>query len=316
MTTTGEIWHYTTAAGLTGILSEHVLWASSAAFMNDHRELRTGPAVLAKQLDLQGLVDEGFRLLAQGTGKVDPTLAFVTCACNDGDSLTMWRNYTGGEVGFAVRLDPERPLHLRRQRSIEEVIFPADHKLLASANFSHAAALRLLGTMLGNFDGNPIDWQDAIYDTEQQATLVRHYLARVRAYVADDGQQTEERAEEISDVMLDFDRKLQMFKDEAFKDEQEKRVVCALAQPLSRCFVKFRTGKYGIVPYVELGVPVEEPEGADAVLPRPMQNLPIMQIAVGPTPYPEAAAAGVRQFLMSFGYGDVNVVSSEIPFRQ
>lgn len=314
--TTGEIWHYTTAAGLTGILSEHVLWASSAAFMNDHQELRTGPAVLARQFqDLYGSVDEGFRLLAEGTGTVDPTLSFVACACDDGDSLTMWRNYTGGEVGFAVRLDPERPLHLRRQRSIEDAIFPADHKLLANENYSLAATLSLLGKALENFDGNPIDWQDAIYNKEQQDALARQYLARVRSYVADPGLQTNDGAEEISDVMLNFDRQLQMFKDEAFKDEQEKRIVCALQQPLSRCFVKFRTGKYGIVPYVELGVPVEEPEVADSALPRPMQNLPIMEIAVGPTPYPEAAVQGVTQLLMSSGYGYLDVIPSKIPFR-
>ncbi|MCZ9884605.1 DUF2971 domain-containing protein [Arthrobacter sp. B2a2-09] len=315
MATLGEIWHYTTATGLSGILSEHVLWASSAAFMNDHRELRTGPAVLAKQLDdLHGLVDDenfqGFLRLARGMGTIDQTLSFVACACHERDSLTMWRNYTD-EVGFAVRLDPARPLFLRRQRSMSDVLFPSDEKLLGDV----AGSAAILGLMADNFDESPREWQDAIYSKREQDSLARECLQLVRAYAKDPGQQTAEDAQTITNVMLEFNRTLQRFKDEAFKHEQERRVVFPVPQPLSRCFTKFRTSKYGIVPYVELGLPAEEPEGAGAALPRPMQNLPILQIAVGPTPYPDQAVAGVRQLLISFGYGDVDVVSSKIPFR-
>ncbi len=194
---------------------------------------------------------------------------------------------------------------------MSDVLFPSDEKLLGDV----AGSAAILGLMADNFDESPREWQDAIYSKREQDSLARECLQLVRAYAKDPGQQTAEDAQTITNVMLEFNRTLQRFKDEAFKHEQERRVVFPVPQPLSRCFTKFRTSKYGIVPYVELGLPAEEPEGAGAALPRPMQNLPILQIAVGPTPYPDQAVAGVRQLLISFGYGDVDVVSSKIPFR-
>ncbi|MBG0741349.1 hypothetical protein IV500_18445 [Paeniglutamicibacter antarcticus] len=44
----GLVWHYSDGAGLKSILGNRVLWASSAAYMNDFQELISGDDVLNK----------------------------------------------------------------------------------------------------------------------------------------------------------------------------------------------------------------------------------------------------------------------------
>lgn len=43
---TGIAWHYTSSAGLRGIIEGNALRAGSAAFMNDANEMRTGVKAL------------------------------------------------------------------------------------------------------------------------------------------------------------------------------------------------------------------------------------------------------------------------------
>lgn len=45
------VWHYTSPDGLSGILEHNVLWATSAAFMNDVHELSSGARALYKHFD-------------------------------------------------------------------------------------------------------------------------------------------------------------------------------------------------------------------------------------------------------------------------
>src|SRR6266446_2759653 len=98
----GELWHYTDAAGINGILQEGQLWLSDAAFLNDRSELSR--AVDAAEEVLEEIISDeakrpllreylqsflsvikGHREDRQTYGYVNP--AFVACFCKDGDSL-------------------------------------------------------------------------------------------------------------------------------------------------------------------------------------------------------------------------------------
>ena len=127
MSTTAEVeidesrvWHYTDRKGLSGILGNHVIWASSADSTNDPDELLVG-------------VETVRRLLAEAEPEMDPTIvqdvramvrdvtvnhrygAYLASACWHGDSLTMWDRYASGTTGYAVVLDAAQPLFIRRQ---------------------------------------------------------------------------------------------------------------------------------------------------------------------------------------------------------
>lgn len=110
---------------------------------------------------------------------------------------------------------------------------------------------------------------------------------------------------------------LNRIKDSGFSDERERRILAQVSPHWK--YVLHRPGRFGLIPYVELGLPVGgtipshrsfRPDG------RPeMKRLPIRQINIGPTPFPEEARFGLQQLLNFKGYDDVKVGVSRIPYR-
>lgn len=134
-----QLWHYTDAAGLLGILTnvgekpdpnvvgsgsyKPVLRATAAQFLNDRRELTHGLALVLEHLRLWG-----GRGLFQSNPAAD---AFMRAVCEtiqsiiereyphylhcctvsfseDPDMLSQWRGYGQGTGGFAIGFDPAR----------------------------------------------------------------------------------------------------------------------------------------------------------------------------------------------------------------
>lgn len=50
----GLVWHYTNGPGLISILSNHVLWATSAPFLNDQQEVALGGELIAQRIIERG----------------------------------------------------------------------------------------------------------------------------------------------------------------------------------------------------------------------------------------------------------------------
>lgn len=107
MTTPQHAWHYTTAAGLISIVTTHRLWATSAAFMNDRDEIRTGRQALQAALEArrhtleQWQLEQLERMGISEEGK--PHKIFLLSAALEGDLLTLWRSYGGGvEAEYAI----------------------------------------------------------------------------------------------------------------------------------------------------------------------------------------------------------------------
>ena len=305
----GIVWHYTNAAGLAGIIRENVLWASSTAFMNDQHELRTGAELLINLIKqhqhyLAPDIKADVCSMARSATVQDRYRTFVACACKDPNNLTMWRNYTGPEVGFAVGLDTTKPLSMRRQTAmtkdmVDKLGFqdPDDEKEV----FDNARR------NLGSFA-----WREAIYDPEKQRVIAWGRLLELeKAAVAHSNGQQAKRDE--LDVMYDIYEELQTFKDSGFVDEREKRVVCRADLYTDLVYVKHRPSRYGIVPYVELCLPADPGEPSKG--PEPVQELPIAGIIVGPTPYPEEASTGARELLRRVGRENIAVIPSKVPFR-
>jgi hypothetical protein len=306
----GIIWHYTNAAGLAGVIRENVLWASSTAFMNDRHEMRTGAELLRNLLERhKGYLDTGVladleSMLRYATSQ-DPYKTFVACGCKDPNNLTMWRNYTGPEVGFAVGLDATKAMSMRRQRVMtEEMVDKLGFLEQDSKQEVFENALRDLGSF---------PWRDAVYNPESQIEIAWGRLRELEsASVARSNGEWADRHE--LDVMSDIYNELQTFKHPGFEDEREMRVVCWAGLHTDLVYVKHRASRYGIVPYVELCLPADSKNNSSNE-PEPVQDLPIVGIAVGPTPYPDEAASGVRELLRAAGRPSMAVIPSQVPFR-
>ena len=101
----GQLFHYTTAEGLKGIIENNELWASSAYFLNDSSEVMYGYGVVKEVLEEwikscgrgEYSMALGFaRDLLRGFGHdllnkniIDPI--YLACFCEDGNLLSQWR---------------------------------------------------------------------------------------------------------------------------------------------------------------------------------------------------------------------------------
>jgi hypothetical protein len=117
---TSQIFHYTTPAGLLGLVTGRELWATEASGMNDVSEVRQGwdftRAWLADQDPEDALIRELLRVaqIGDNTQGQHPAQTrdgiFMCCASLRGDDANQWRLYAGSARGYAVELDPRVPL--------------------------------------------------------------------------------------------------------------------------------------------------------------------------------------------------------------
>jgi hypothetical protein len=99
------LYHYTSAAGLAGILERRCLFASDVWFLNDASEVRYAQTRMLEQLRKwtdfgsdQPWVEELLDVSEAKPGWLDDV--FVTSFCEERDLLSQWRGYAAG--GFAV----------------------------------------------------------------------------------------------------------------------------------------------------------------------------------------------------------------------
>lgn len=305
----GTVWHYTTAAGLAGLLHENVLWASSAAFMNDRHEL-TGGALFRDLFnrhmhEVDPRIGGGVRFALESALRTDPYRTFIACASKAPDNLTLWRNYTGPEVGFAVALDANQPLWMRRQRPLTEEMIQG----FGFVNEEPKQELRQLAAQ----GIDPFGWRETVYTLEEKREAAWQAILDVEDAVSSHWEDRKPRKDDLT-AMGDIAQVIQTFKHEAFRDEQEMRVVCGAPMHADLMYLKHRPGRYGIIPYVELGLPEDNAQELNGG-PEPMKKLPVLGVAVGPTPYPDEATAGVRELLRSLGNETIAVIPSQVPFR-
>lgn len=107
------IYHYTTAAGLHGIVTSGILRRTNYSFLNDSQEVRFGLDLATRILDSVARSSSGpaadifagaKEILAGATTLADYYLA---CFCEDGDLLSQWRGYGNAEARYCIGFDVE-----------------------------------------------------------------------------------------------------------------------------------------------------------------------------------------------------------------
>lgn len=100
------LYHYTTAAGLQGIVESKSFWTSDYRFLNDTSEFRYGWKIVVDAIDRReadmkqcsSFAWQTFELFLRNT---DEAYAFVGSLTSQGDLLSQWRGYNRGR-GFAI----------------------------------------------------------------------------------------------------------------------------------------------------------------------------------------------------------------------
>lgn len=321
----GLVWHYTNGPGLISILSNHVLWATSAPFLNDQQEVALGGELIAQRIIERGQAVDADDFYAHLAAKVragivdghgpSPAQFFILSASQTWDSLVMWRNYDGAQESYAIGLDASAPLQVL-----------ADNPDIDPVQFGPT-----LGTGV-NVRRTP--WEPVRYTEAEQVALVdavfdslpeelgrfRDRLGDLRQYSAFEDIPPDAFSE-LDDTRDDLEQALLLIKHSGFVDERETRkavVIWASDEDRSRDqiarLVRYRSTSYEMAPYLELtgAGPDADPRDPVACHPSP---LPIRAVAISPSPNGKDATDSLRGLLASRGSRDVDILRSAIPFR-
>lgn len=316
-----ELLHYTTAAGLTGILTSGCVWASHASFLNDAeeithffdarlidivrevvidyaRELAKAPEVAAKMI-AQGGVERVAQTEADGLAARlrEATLAFnqpyifsmsAPRAARIAQSglLSQWRGY-GTDGGYALVLDTAR------LNDLLQLEVRAYHYLHAQWGDVH-------------YHGVERDPQPSTEDVaESEAVLRSGIAALIRGGTVEE---TPWFYQAISGLSC-------LYKHWGFWEEGEVRVV---AIPATSDIAALAAEEGDTRPsrqskaFIRGGIPVPYIDLFSNVPGRPAQ-LPIKRVIVGPHRDKSLRADATRRLLQQNGY-DAEVVCSEIPY--
>ena len=102
--------HYTTEAGLDGILRTQELWGTSIDYMDDPREVQLSWQISS---DIAGhwsgrsrAFDRVVRQIAHWAGKGQEAERFVISFCSQPDYLLAWRAYAADSYGYCLEFTP------------------------------------------------------------------------------------------------------------------------------------------------------------------------------------------------------------------
>lgn len=317
-----ELYHYTTAAGLSGILESKSLWATHAAFMNDEEEIsgfydRVFPEILRpvfieycegvktfpKFQEHQGnapfelYCEEQFKKLIHtirenALGFHDHYITSLSATTDAWERehglLSQWRAY-GQDGGYALVLDTDQ-----LDKIISEELTPYKEEKYLWADVQYG-----LNEHLRTSDTDTNQW------IEQLEVAAAKYF---RSGSAEDAGELSEPLTMLSSF----------FKHRGFAEEREVRLVLNLLgpkleshpklQPVRQHPVKTTVREGATVPFVELCV-----READGV----RQHLPIKRIIVGPHRDKDDRKRAVQLLLKQHGLNDLidKVSVSDIPYR-
>ena len=271
----GELFHYTSVTGITGVIEGRKLWATNIEYLNDSSEFTHGDgfmqcAIQARQDSNNPGESEFFEWLKGMPDSVQPCDVFVASLSEAEDLLSQWRGYTPLSSGFSVGFEPA---------TLRDFAWNNHHAMLAQCVYEESEKQALANHILNTFLE---DWI-ASQTTDSSGTWFTPGIAasfRTRAKLA-----------------------AAVIKDVAFKEEKEWRLVKVCSDVRA---IKFRPGVSTVVPYVELDWlgKAEQPVVQ-----------PIQSVMIGPCAHPELSKKSVTRLLQANGAGNASVRLSGIPFR-
>ena len=278
------LYHYTTQAGLFGIIEGCELRATKVHYMNDATEFRASLEMLEDYLTTKELTNtETFssppytnltvrkqiaKRVLMRTRNIENINICAACFCKDGDLLSQWRGYAGGNYGFAIGFKTDK--------------------------------LREYGNRAKFF------LRRCIYDKNDQENIIKEIS---ESYLRDEVIEATPQAEIVNAFFRALIEIGTLFKNSLFSEEKEWRLV---SPPIETRDLQFRQGRSMIIPYFGISLRGEA------------SDTPIDHVIVGPCPHKELSVRSVEALLVREKVGEqtmappgvrAKVTASDIPYR-
>jgi hypothetical protein len=237
--------HYTSGTGLLGIFDSDSIWATLIHSLNDSREfahaieVARGYLFMLRRSSTDDTVNALIETVSESIERISSRAIYVACFSTKEDSLSQWRGYCPPGFGYGLGLFGEE---LRR------IAAPQGFQL-----------------------------HQCIYDHSKQRKEIELWATRtlqdLRATLTPDPSPTEHASKNCDKYFNSFAAFAPILKDQAFKDEDEWRLVGMV--PDER--VKLRPGRSMLVPYVPITLGLASNPSL------------VWNITVGPTPHMDLA---------------------------
>jgi hypothetical protein len=286
----GLLYHYTSEAGLQGIIESERIWATQVRFLNDYTEFRQAFNELYVEALTDGFrerlpadIDDAARLVIEGLlskrnhrdilriieSSESSTDAFV-CSfetwrhpnADPGDRLSQWRGYSHSSQGFSLGFDKallEKQIDLDNQRAkagVLECIYEDADKLSLFREMGRDAGARFNERWLQGSEAVPAEFKTANPAPTEEYRKARFYFLK-----------------SLSEATARFFIEAARIKHGGLREECEWRIVLQAWRDalMSSGLLKFRKGQFGQTPFVEI------PFGLTAA-----GTSPLRRIVVGP----------------------------------
>jgi len=291
----GLLYHYTTQAGLDGILSSDSIWATHFRFMNDSMERLHG-LTLFKEALFRGAYEK-FKSLDASSNLVDyfekttanALDAYIACFCTEtngstdgGDRLGQWRGYAHGTQGYCLVFDSKLidKFHAATPRA----------SFCESCIYSEVEQYGLCEQLSNDLLVGP--FRDLAVESLSTHDTLRKAIK--------EGTSTLHDWNGFGSSALLYSS---LFKHAGFGEESEYRLVKFFTLKSDSSVIQFRPGKDNPTPYIAISLALKA------------ANSPLKMIVVGPSLNKEQAAIDLRIRLRQMGLANVQVVPSKIPYR-
>lgn len=288
-----DLYHYTSATGLIGILSSKSFWLTDLRYMNDMSELQYAQQVIEQcisdQTENSVLSDIQREFLGRISKSYSPfesgASVYSASFCENGNLLSQWRSYRGQGGGYALGFDFFHTIRmLNKQCVLRKVVYKSEEQK------------KLVNFAVSNF-------VDAIGSVTQHAKLddvsSTFLPAACQAF-----------SEVAGEIMF-------CLKHPDFHEEREWRLVHFSRQvsPVNRDveIPQFREFQGNIIPYHSVSF--------QAVIDASNNDLsgigfPVRQITIGPTISSELNEQSIRTLIYSLSKDvEPKIDKSEIPLR-
>ena len=284
------LYHYTSQAGLIGILNTRSIWASKIHYLNDAREFALALDLARRELERRMHAEPSEKYLGRLEllrDKIYTIESINICVCSFselGDSLSQWRGYGGGRAEFSVGFSGE--WFRRARESLDFSLTPCVYDTEEQERFIREAIDWILAIDSDAYSDKADYWDPnrGYADPDRPRTVV--ILPNAGKHFAD-------RLAEIAPLI----------KDASFKDEREWRLI---SRPIPMQQLEHRPGESMMIPYYSI------PIGSES------EFESISEIVIGPTPHPDLSEGSVRSLAFAAGITTPNgptIRKTRIPFR-
>jgi hypothetical protein len=289
----GTVYHYTSADGVAGMISNHEIWMSNTAFMNDTTELRT------LQDDRSILKDSDFtnEYVRHAWNNMQQRRSFDTnyymaSFSRAKDLLEQWRAYGSFCIGF-----DSKKLRLRKGVSLYHCLYTAKdiRKWILSREKKEEW------------------WNNSLKKIEKKLfafSLI--YIAFMKYKNAHFKNEKEVRLITISNHNWSYDNSPEMYEHD-LPIHVRRHPLYGFPVPYVKFFIEQdSTGDVKKVKVKEMEMKTRKlkEEGTKG-----RKLLPITEVIVGPVAYQKEAKAACEILLAEKGYKNVQVSVSNIPYR-